>query len=245
MKQSTSRTRILLLSFCLILSLTAANAQPTLVRSWNNNGYYQTGSGSVFTWSGSTLNGYCHGYGTIQWYDNGNPSFKYIGGVKNGKNEGYGTYYNANGNRSYAGYWQNDVREGYGTSYNSDGSIYRQGYYTNDAFKYEDNADAVAKKCTNYIINNEFDGGINRRYTILKCIYDTDNKLVEMEIRITFNGDIINTNSYACTLAIKNYTTLSAEVVDCNERAETYRRDMRDLKIAVKVYEILDTLSQN
>ncbi len=228
-----------------MISFTVANAQVAWVKAWNTNGYYRTDSGSIFTWSGNMQNGYCHGYGTIQWYENGNTSFKYIGGVKYGKNEGYGTSYDAKGNKSFEGYWQNDVREGYGTSYYSDGDIYRQGYYTNDGYKQEVDADELASAYTNKIINKLFDGGINRRYTILKCVYDANNKMREMTIRITFNGDIVKSNFYACTLVVTNYTSFSAELIDLNEQAAKYRRDMQSLLIALKLYEMLDALSQN
>jgi len=78
-----------------------------------------------FTWNGACKNGFCNGYGTIQWYNKrGKKSGKVVGLVKMGKSEGFCTMYNANGSKLFEGNYVNDKRNGHGIMYYSDGSIY-------------------------------------------------------------------------------------------------------------------------
>jgi len=109
-----------------------------------------------FTWNGACKNGYCNGYGTIQWYGkNGKKTGKIVGHVKNGKSEGFcimyysdgtklfegnfvndkrnghGIYYYADGSK-YDGEWVDDLKNGKGTMYNSNGAISFQGEFADD-----------------------------------------------------------------------------------------------------------------
>ena len=191
------------------------------VSAFNGSGMYHTSAGSVFTWSGSTRNYYCNGYGTIQWYHDGSPSDKYTGYVQDGKNEGYGVFYYANGHKSYDGYWKNDMRNGYGTSFHEDGTIEYQGYFTNDAWSKKADLDEEAEKLTNSVILKVFDGGTDVRYGVVKGVYARDGDLEEIRVKMTFHGNINTKNYYRGTLVI-NYKTNYVDFIDYNDNFSDY-----------------------
>ncbi len=78
----------------------------------------------TITWSGSCINGYASGKGTLQWYQNGIKGSKYVGGFRNGKPHGKGTYTYKSGN-SYTGDWRDDNKHGKGAYTWADGSVYK------------------------------------------------------------------------------------------------------------------------
>ena len=97
-----------------------SSAEGDWVKEMDSGCKYQTDS--PFTWSGKCVDGYVHGEGTIQWYDEDGEKRRerYTGNVTCGKNEGYGEYYYADGS-SYKGEWRNDHMHGNGVIINADG----------------------------------------------------------------------------------------------------------------------------
>ena len=192
-----------------------------MVRAYNTACYYHTNSTSVFTWSGGCEQSYCHGYGTIQWYDNGTPTAKYTGNIQYGKNEGYGTMYYANGRIRYTGNWKNDMENGYGTAYSPYGDTLFHGYFRDDQISNYYFLDLTAKKLTEFIVAKLFDGGINIKYQLVKAVYDNNDALEEIRVRMTFNGDIITTNYYDGTLVI-NLKKPYVDFVNYNDNFQAY-----------------------
>ncbi|HUI16647.1 MAG TPA: hypothetical protein VL244_03210 [Alphaproteobacteria bacterium] len=66
-----------------------------------------------FSWSGGCPNGLVNGQGVLQWYDNGTPSDRYEGEVRDGKMNGRGIYFALDGER-YDGEFKDDARTGHG-----------------------------------------------------------------------------------------------------------------------------------
>ena len=100
-----------------------SSAQGNWVQAMHTGCKYQTNE--PFTWSGKCVDGFAHGEGTIQWYDEDGHQrhSKYIGNVTCGKNDGYGEYYAADGS-SYKGEWSNDLIHGSGVYVNANGERY-------------------------------------------------------------------------------------------------------------------------
>lgn len=222
MKKSKRISTFIAILLFLSSSLNPLFAQSVWVKAYNSSGFYHTNPGAVFTWSGSVYNSYCHGNGTIQWYDAlGNSAGRYTGGVKYGKNSGFGTQYYADGSKYYAGYWENDMFNGYGTLYNGYGGIMYQGYFRDNQMANYSDLQTAAREITMETIKSVFDGGQNVRYSVEKAVFGVDNKLTELRIRMTFNGDIISSNEYDCTLVINGlYST--PYFTDCNSNAKNY-----------------------
>lgn len=123
---------IFLFSFSQSVISQSASSQLKMRKAKNCNALYNTGG--PFTWNGAIKNGYCHGYGTIQWYEkNGTKSGKMIGTIKRGKNEGFCTFYAANGKKVFEGMFENDMRNGKGKVFYSDGTT-QEGTWYNDEF---------------------------------------------------------------------------------------------------------------
>ncbi len=116
------KNKIKLLLFVLIMFLSQSIfSQLRIMKAKNCDAKCYTNA--PFTWSGPIVNGYCHGKGTIQWYDNkGNKGNKMVGVVKKGKNEGYCINYNSAGKKTFEGMYVNDMRNGHGIIYYSDGT---------------------------------------------------------------------------------------------------------------------------
>lgn len=235
-----SKSKNLMQIACLLfftLSVITTSAQEW-VKSYGTGLYYRTNSNSVFTWSGGSRNGYCHGYGTIQWYVNGEKSSKYIGNVSFGKNEGYGTFYTANGNISYEGYWKNDMRHGHGTQYYSDGSIQFQGNFIEDNLENIDELNTAASIIGKYIMDEIFDGGIHLKTQLIRY---SDN---EIHIYIEFNGNIIQTNEYYMTLVIKD-TAPYVDFINYNDNAESYIALKFTITVADELYKMFNSNSSD
>lgn len=219
---SAISTTILFVVLASCGSICKAQNQLAFVKAQNVNGYFQTSRGAVFTWSGSTVNSYCNGYGTIQFYDkNGDIGGKFTGTLKDGKSEGYGTMYYKNGAKSYEGYWVNDMRHGKGTEYHMDGSIKFTGNYIADNYEYLDEINVLSNKIATQILYKVFDGGQNLSVKPWTFTYDNQNGDFKLMIDMKFYGNIINTNYYQCT-AILTKTFPYIDFSDYNDNAKTY-----------------------
>lgn len=241
MKSKILYLKIALL-WLLMLSVTShAFGQVTWVRADNVDSYYHTTAGSLFTWNGLVRNGYCDGYGVIQWYDNGRPTEKYIGYIQAGKNEGYGTTYFADGYKSYEGNWKNDMKNGYGISYNSDGSIRFKGIFTNDFIANQYVLEAIAEKLTGLVVDQVFDGGTSIKYGLTRAVYSGTGTLEEVRIKMRFNGNINTDNYYQGTLLI-DLANGKIDFVDYNDNFEFYIK----LKLTTAITnQIIKTLDSN
>jgi hypothetical protein len=203
MKNSLVSFKALALIIAFVIFNNLCHAQTVMVKAQNKNCYFNTDAGSLFTWSGDCRDGYCDGYGTIQWYDaNGNSEGKFIGNLSYGKAQGYATQYYANGYISYQGYWSNDMRNGQGTSYYNNGAIEFQGNFIDDAYENYSAFNTFGAYIGNAIMQNIFDGGENLRSSLIQVIDQNGQRT--MRIRITFNGNIVETNYYGFTLVISN-----------------------------------------
>lgn len=221
-------------------SVTICKAQSPWARAQSSGCWYHTSAGSIFTWSGGCRDGYCDGNGTIQWYDsNNNPTYKYVGQVSSGKNDGYGTLYYANGYVYYRGEWADDLKSGIGTTYYDDGSIQYKGAFVNDEMKDIDNFNTLAYDAGNYIMNKFFDGGINLRTKVIELI-NTSNGDNELKVRVTFNGNIVSTNYYAFTLVL-NKQAPYVHFENINDMASVYML----YRISEMAKELDDYLNKN
>lgn len=220
MKQSLF-TRLAATLLAIFFLQTASFAQTVLTKALNGSFYYYVNPGVDFTWSGSSTLNYCHGYGTLKFYKNDKYIGKYTGNVSYGKNEGYGELYYPDGSTFYKGYWKNDQKNGYGRMYDENGYLTHQGNFENDKFVYATYWEGVAKELANCTINKVFDGGTNGRYTLLRSVTDSENNLTEIHVRITFNGNLVETNSYSCTLVISTSDPY-IEFINCNQIAKDY-----------------------
>ena len=184
---------------CLFTSLLKAQGW-----SYSHNGSYLYHiSSNYFTWSGNSRSGYCDGYGTIKsYYSNGNLNYKYSGNVSIGKNNGFGTEYFNESTIKYQGYWYNDQKNGFGTEYNSDGSIKFKGNFVDGKIEKLDAYQTLVNTAAYYMVKNIFDGGINVNCETTEVINNAGN--FEIKYKISFNGDIINTNYYETTLVLRN-----------------------------------------
>ena len=195
MKNLSQLSKTFIITLCLVCSYDICHAQ------WNKTystgyDYYSLVSGE-FTWSGNSVNNYVDGFGTIQWYDaSNNPSFRYVGNVQRGRNQGYGTLYYANGDIYYRGDWENG------------------GIKDFQSFK------SFANVLGSLIEDKVFDGGTNLQTTITELVSTGDDNN-EMKIRIEFNGNIVTTNYYAFTLVI-NKEAPYVHFEDINDAAGWY-----------------------
>jgi antitoxin component YwqK of YwqJK toxin-antitoxin module len=213
MKQ-IAKTLPVFICFFAVLLTNAATAQNNWYKSSNSGLYYHTDG--KFTWTGGSKNGYCNGYGTIQWYTSeGTKSGWYTGNIVNGKNEGYGTQYYSNGNKYYEGYWKNDMRNGYGTTYYENGGIEYQGTFVNDKLAGIDLLEEAGYQAGKYIMENIFDSGINLQTSIIKSTE------AGIWLYVKFNGIFINTNVYEFVVSIGK-KSVSFEIPYMNDRAKIY-----------------------
>ncbi len=244
MRRSTIHSKPIVLTLFLIITALSAIAQLGWVRAYNVNAYYQTDPNAVYTWDGGISNNYCDGYGTIQFYENNIPGGKYRGWVKNGKNEGYGTQYYANGQVYYAGNWKDDQKSGFGTLYYEDGSEKFKGIFVNDQLSHFSDLERAAEQTAVLVVEKIFDGGINIRYGVSKAVFDRTGKLEEMRIRITFNGDFFRSNFYEGTMVIKRKVNLESidydvEFVDYNKTFHRYYNFKKWLEVADRLDKII------
>lgn len=191
------------------------------VKAQNCVGFYHTVKGDIFTWSGPVQNNYCHGYGTVQWFDSyGARLYRYTGNVQYGKNEGYGTSYYSNGVKAYEGYWKNDMREGAGTSFYDDGTIQYKGNFVNGSIEHLSDLNEFAYNLGNYLMQNIFDGGIHLDSRVIKMI-NAEGEDKEIRIKVSFNGDIVTTNYYEFTIVIRSSAPY-VDLVNVNDMASFY-----------------------
>lgn len=59
-------------------------------------------------WSGGCKDGFAHGQGTLQWFENGKPGDRYEGEYEDGKRNGHGVVTESNGTR-IEGDWRDDT----------------------------------------------------------------------------------------------------------------------------------------
>ncbi len=217
----------------ILLSFTYGKAQTSWVKSMYSNCYYRTNG--PFTWSGDCYRGYCHGYGTIQWYDkDGYKGGKYVGNIKEGRNEGYGIQYYANGYKSYEGYWKNDMHHGNGTEYLSDGSVAFSGRFVNGEIENYRFLNSMAHELGDYVMENIFDGGTNLRTRLIKF---TDH---EIQVAIYFNGNIILENEYYMILVLKD-TAPFVDFKNYNDNAGTYLSLRLTAEIINELYKMAES----
>jgi len=237
---SPLNTKISTTLLFLTISSSLAMGQLTWVKAYNVGCYYHTNATSVFTWDGGCQDSYCNGYGTIQWYNQGQPATKYTGDILNGKNEGYGVMYYANGYKEYEGNWKNDMENGFGTVFSKYGDTLFQGYFTDDQIQDYAVLDFASKKITEYVVAKLFDGGTNVKYQLVKAVHDRSGILEEIRVRMTFNGDIITTNYYDGTMVIK-LKPLYVDFVNYNENFENYALLKISTTVLKGISDILDS----
>lgn len=207
---------ILVLAALMCVNMAIAQRELGMVRATNCEAYYHTGIGATFSWTGGISSRYCNGYGTIQFYDEyGNNNGKYVGNVRNGKNEGYGIQYYSNGNVSYEGNWRNDERSGQGTKYNWDGSVAYSGNFENGDLEGIAPLNFFAEQAGQLIMQKIFDGGVDLSTRITRL---TNN---EIHARITFHGNFVWANVYDMTLVVRNYAPY-VDIINANDNAVGY-----------------------
>ena len=124
-----NKIKLFLFALCMVFS-PSLFSQLRMMKAKNCDAKFNTNM--PFTWSGPIKNGYCHGKGTIQWFDKkGNKSTKMIGTIKKGKNEGYCTFYSKKGKKTFEGMYVNDMRNGHGKIYYSNGTS-EEGEWSDD-----------------------------------------------------------------------------------------------------------------
>ena len=58
---------------------------------------------------------------------------KYTGEFNDGKSNGHGTYFYADGSK-WIGEWKNDRKNGFGTKYAADGTVLKSGNWVDDEY---------------------------------------------------------------------------------------------------------------
>lgn len=221
-----------------------ANAQAGYVREYYTGCYFHTTANSIFTWSGDCIGGYCNGYGTIQWYkSSGEKIDKFVGTLVNGKAEGFAIQYYPNGNKYYEGLWRNDMRNGYGTSYNSDGTIQFQGYFEGDEFKDYTKFNQLGYEIASEVVRDIFKGGINLETKVVKMVYDKDGTFHEIRIKMYFNGNIVTSNIYRCTLILKD-TGIPLDFVDYNDSVDSFLKLVVGVTLYTEGKKFIDSLKK-
>ena len=120
MKISSNFTRLMLLSSLSTLAACAsAPRKPVLPAAWvpTTQGClvwnaFPRATDTV-TWDGACVGGYADGSGTLTWFDDGSYSQRFVGTMREGKRNGTGDYFWANGDH-YQGAFENDKRTGKG-----------------------------------------------------------------------------------------------------------------------------------
>lgn len=112
------------------LVLTAGLGHVALAESWittsnNNCKIYNSDPQpkETITWSGKCQDGYAHGQGTAQWYQNKQPTDKFVGNYQQGKIHGKGVYTWSDGDK-YDGEWVSDKMHGKGVRTWTNGDKY-------------------------------------------------------------------------------------------------------------------------
>lgn len=203
-----------------------------------------------FTWSGNCVNGYADGYGKLQLIKDGYNTTYYIGYMRSGKLCGNGTYYYANGSKMLEGTFRNNCLNGLGNSYDQNGNLKIEGYFENDKLFNISDINSDFGPLANEIVDNVFDGGTNiksklvglRRYDNSTSRVTKNNCIIE--IQISFNGNIIQSNYYEITLRIQGTVDgTSYNFIDANEMALGYGLSKLGIKLGMLAKK-LDALSK-
>ena len=181
-----------------------------------------------FTWSGSNINGYPDGYGTLQLIKDNKKIDSYTGTMKSGRLEGKGVYYDDDGNKLLEGQFSNNRLNGSGIRYFTNGEIKFEGYFENDKLYNLEEANNECLKMAQVIVDELFDGGtkIQGRLVSVRRLdkyrpIDKNNKLVE--IKINFNGNIIKSNYYELSILLKyDKNGSSYEIIKANDMVVAY-----------------------
>lgn len=153
---------------------------------------------SAIEWYGSCVNGYCDGYGTVNYYDpDGNYSGRYVGNVSQGLLSGFATRYYANG------------------------AILYQGRVRENVFVDEVPYFALTGLIRDFIIDSLLSGGIRRDCQIVKAVFSTNGDLQEIRFRISCYGQIVTDNYYTCTLVFMNRDPY-VDMVNVNDNAQVF-----------------------
>lgn len=84
------------------------------------------------TWSGACVNGIANGTGMLVWHEKGKPTDRYEGELRNGRENGQGTYRWSDGSY-YQGAWRDGLAHGVGTRVNAKGATHT-GTWANGCF---------------------------------------------------------------------------------------------------------------
>ncbi len=98
-----------------------------------NNPYPQTNE--TVTWSGDCVNGFADGYGTVQWYQDGEKVQVGVGTFRHGKQTGKGTHSYTDGG-IYKGNWVDDKKHGKGKYTWANGSFYQGNWQEDKKYGY-------------------------------------------------------------------------------------------------------------
>jgi len=228
-----NRIIIVFLAFFACTGTTRVIAQINWLKATNSSLYYFTDT--RFTWNGGSQNGYCNGYGTIQWYNpDGTKAGWYTGLVVNGKNEGYGTQYFSTGQKYYEGYWKNDVYSGFGRLFYPNGVLRFEGNFVNGKLANIELWDRAALEAGKYIMNNVFDGGLNIECEVIKSTKE------EICFYTKFNGNFFSSNVYEFVIGISKRAPY-VRIVYANDLAKLYLT----LKTIDAVADEIDNIFQN
>jgi hypothetical protein len=91
----------------------------TACKVWNE----QPVADEYITWSGACANSIANGTGMLVWHAKGQVTDRYEGELRNGRENGQGTYYWPNGDY-YQGAWRNGRAHGTGTRVNAKGETF-------------------------------------------------------------------------------------------------------------------------
>jgi hypothetical protein len=156
-----------------------------------------TNSSSI-EWFGPCSNGYCNGYGTVNYYDpNGYYSGRYVGNVSQGLLNGFSTKYNADGTIAYQGRFKNNIFMDLAPF-----------LLLNDAIK-------------DFVVDSLLSGGIHRHCEILTGLFSQNDDLREVRYHVSCDGQLDETNHYTCTLVFSNRSPY-IDIVDANDNAKFF-----------------------
>lgn len=203
MRQATRLWPVLtiFLTFCFAARVVGQDnqAQWRWLRASNCNCTIGTFSNaSAIEWFGSCNNGYCDGNGTVNYYDpNGTYSGRYVGSVTQGRLNGWGTKYYA------------------------DGSVVYQGWVRDNVFVNEQPYEQLDNIVGNFVIDSLLSGGINRSCYIVKSIFSRDGEPQEIRWKVDCDGQVVQTNHYTCTLVLMNQDPY-VRIVNANDNAQFF-----------------------
>lgn len=155
-----NKINLLLLVVCLSFSQ-GLLSQVKMIKAKNCNALYNTNPNTPFTWNGAIKNGYCHGYGTIKWFNKkGIYEGKMIGTIKRGKNEGFCTLYDEKGRKLFEGTFKDDMKNGAGKAYRKDGTFV-DGTWSNDELVAIDGEEVVEVDTTGVASSEDYGTTLN------------------------------------------------------------------------------------